>query len=100
MSIARAAEILVGLGFSQENQQRPMSEYSGGWRMRVALAADHDGYLDLTRRVWPLDGERLDLELDRRGRRCPRTSCAATAAGTPYPIAPLVGASCVRKPVY
>jgi ATP-binding cassette subfamily F protein 3 len=36
---ARAAAILAGLGFSTEAQARPMSSFSGGWRMRVALAA-------------------------------------------------------------
>ena len=35
---ARAASILSGLGFDQAAQQRPCSSYSGGWRMRVALA--------------------------------------------------------------
>ena len=36
---ARAASILKGLGFDDEDQQRPCSDFSGGWRMRVALAA-------------------------------------------------------------
>jgi len=35
---ARAASILAGLGFDDAAQQRPCSSYSGGWRMRVALA--------------------------------------------------------------
>ncbi|HWI25492.1 MAG TPA: ABC-F family ATP-binding cassette domain-containing protein [Stellaceae bacterium] len=36
---ARAAGILAGLGFDHRDQQRPISSFSGGWRMRVALAA-------------------------------------------------------------
>jgi ATP-binding cassette subfamily F protein 2 len=34
----RAAKILTGLGFSPERQQMKTREFSGGWRMRVALA--------------------------------------------------------------
>ncbi len=36
---ARAATILSGLGFDEAARQRPLSDFSGGWRMRVALAA-------------------------------------------------------------
>jgi len=34
----RANEILAGLGFSTEDQHRPLNTFSGGWRMRVMLA--------------------------------------------------------------
>ena len=61
---ARAAEILSGLGFSTEDLDRAMSEFSGGWRMRVALAAalfaepdlllldEPTNYLDLEGALW------------------------------------------------
>ncbi len=64
---ARAAAILSGLGFSGEDQQRPCSEFSGGWRMRVALAAvlfsepdlllldEPTNYLDLEGTLWLQD---------------------------------------------
>lgn len=35
---ARAGKILFGLGFTPEMQKRPTSSFSGGWRMRIALA--------------------------------------------------------------
>src|SRR5690606_36147637 len=35
---AKAEEILEGIGFSTEDLQRPLKEFSGGWRMRVMLA--------------------------------------------------------------
>src|SRR5215510_4621101 len=61
---SRAAEILAGLGFSAEDQLRPCREFSGGWRMRVALAAslfsapdlllldEPTNYLDLEGTLW------------------------------------------------
>ncbi|HEX4694706.1 ABC-F family ATP-binding cassette domain-containing protein [Sphingomonas sp.] len=36
---SRAARILVGLGFDEPAQHRPLDSFSGGWRMRVALAS-------------------------------------------------------------
>ena len=61
---ARAATILKGLGFDEEAQARPCSDFSGGWRMRVALAAvlfaqpdlllldEPTNYLDLEGALW------------------------------------------------
>ncbi|MGN6549035.1 MAG: ABC-F family ATP-binding cassette domain-containing protein [Pararhizobium sp.] len=61
---ARAAAILAGLGFDHVAQQRPASSFSGGWRMRVALAAvlfsepdlllldEPTNYLDLEGTLW------------------------------------------------
>ncbi len=61
---SRAARILAGLGFSEDDQHRPLSEFSGGWRMRVALAAllfsepdlllldEPSNHLDLEAALW------------------------------------------------
>lgn len=61
---ARAASILKGLGFEHAEQQMPCSGFSGGWRMRVALAAvlfaqpdyllldEPTNYLDLEGALW------------------------------------------------
>lgn len=37
-AVARASVILKGLGFDTDMQQRPTKSFSGGWRMRLALA--------------------------------------------------------------
>jgi ATP-binding cassette subfamily F protein 3 len=64
---ARAAAILHGLGFDAEAQGRPCSSFSGGWRMRVALASvlftepdlllldEPTNYLDLEGTLWLYD---------------------------------------------
>ena len=61
---ARASSILKGLGFDDAEQQQPCSDFSGGWRMRVALAAvlfaqpdlllldEPTNYLDLEGALW------------------------------------------------
>lgn len=61
---ARASEIMVGLGFSQEELQNPSGSFSGGWRMRAALAGilvsqpdllildEPTNYLDLEGSAW------------------------------------------------
>ncbi len=36
---ARAAQILIGLGFDEAMQAQPLDSFSGGWKMRVALAS-------------------------------------------------------------
>jgi ATP-binding cassette subfamily F protein 3 len=60
----RASAILKGLGFDTEAQLRPCSDFSGGWRMRVALAGvlfaqpdyllldEPTNYLDLEGALW------------------------------------------------
>src|SRR5919106_437402 len=61
---AKAARILLGLGFDEEMQGRPLDSYSGGWKMRVALAAllfsqpdlllldEPSNHLDLEATLW------------------------------------------------
>ncbi len=73
---SRAAEILAGLGFSNADLARPMAEFSGGWRMRVALAASLFAEPDLLLLDEPTNY--LDLEgalwLEARLRKYPNTA--------------------------
>ena len=61
---ARASTILKGLGFNEEDNQLPCQSFSGGWRMRISLAAvlfnqpdlllldEPTNYLDLEGTIW------------------------------------------------
>jgi ATP-binding cassette subfamily F protein 3 len=61
---ARAARILIGLGFDEDMQGQPLDSFSGGWKMRVALAAllfsnpdlllldEPSNHLDLEATMW------------------------------------------------
>jgi len=61
---ARGARILVGLGFDEDMQNRPLNSFSGGWKMRAALAAllfsepdlllldEPSNHLDLEATLW------------------------------------------------
>jgi ATP-binding cassette subfamily F protein 3 len=61
---SRAARILLGLGFDEEAQAQPLDSFSGGWKMRVALAAllfsapdvllldEPSNHLDLEATLW------------------------------------------------
>ena len=61
---SRAARILIGLGFDEDMQAQPLDSFSGGWKMRVALAAllfsapdvllldEPSNHLDLEATLW------------------------------------------------
>ncbi|ATO57535.1 ABC-F family ATP-binding cassette domain-containing protein [Bartonella sp. 1-1C] len=64
---ARASKILSGLGFDPHTQQKPLSSFSGGWRMRIALATvlftepdlllldEPTNYLDIEGTLWLIE---------------------------------------------
>ena len=98
---ARASAILAGLGFDEQAQQRPLASFSGGWRMRVALAAvlfaepdlllldEPTNHLDLEASLWLEDYLRRypktlllvshDRDLLNRGARAHRAPGSAEA---------------------
>ena len=99
---ARAAQILAGLGFDEAAQQRPCGALSGGWRMRVALAAvlflepeillldEPTNYLDLEGALWlesylrtyPHTVLIVSHDRDLLNRAVTARSCTSTAASS------------------
>ncbi len=91
---ARAARILVGLGFDEAAQHQPLESFSGGWRMRVALAAllfsapdlllldEPSNHLDLEAVLW-LEDFLKSYGRDDRDRQ-PRARLPQQCGG-PYP---------------
>ena len=109
---SRAATILKGLGFSDKEQARAAKEFSGGWRMRVALAAvlfsepdllildEPTNYLDLEGTLWlenylanyphtSLKSSPCNLK-PKRSRTRKSAACKALLTGSrPRPLKPL-----------
>ena len=93
---ARAAQILHGLGFDAAAQQRPCSDFSGGWRMRVALAAllfqapdlllldEPTNHLDLEATLWLEDFLKRYPHTDPAGQ--PRSRPAERRGGQDHPL--------------